>query len=95
VPAACRLIEGRMGHDLLCQAREAYARWKCQRETPITLRGVGGTLLEGTVDLAFEEDGEWKVIDFNRRRQFDLRPRGGPLEGAASLRHLRAAGLPD
>jgi ATP-dependent exoDNAse (exonuclease V) beta subunit len=69
VPAACRLIEGVMGHDLLRQAREAYARGKCRRETPITLRGVGGTLIEGNVDLAFEEDGEWKVIDFKTDQQ--------------------------
>ncbi len=64
MPAACRLIEGVMGHDLLRHAREAYVRGKCRRETPITLRGVGGTLVEGNVDLAVEEDGEWKVIDF-------------------------------
>ena len=39
-------------------------RWKrCRRETPVTLTDAEG-LLEGVVDLAFEEDGAWVVVDF-------------------------------
>ena len=69
VSAAYRVIEVVMAHDLLRQAREAHARGKCRRETPITLRGKDGTLIEGNVDLAFEEDGRWKVIDFKTDQQ--------------------------
>jgi ATP-dependent exoDNAse (exonuclease V) beta subunit len=32
---------------------------------------VDGTLVEGFVDLAFEEDGRWTVLDFKTDRVWD------------------------
>ncbi len=51
-------------HPLLERARAAAARGACRRETPIALPHPGGTLIEGIVDLAFEEAGRWIVVDF-------------------------------
>ena len=55
--AAGAIVERVLGHDLLARARRADARGACRRETPVTLTLEDGTLVEGVVDLAFEEDG--------------------------------------
>lgn len=56
-------------HELLARARRAAARGACRRETPVTLRLDNGTVMEGVVDLAFEEDGRWVVIDYKTDRE--------------------------
>ena len=35
-----------------------------RREVPVTLTLSDGRLLEGVVDLAYEHDGAWTVVDF-------------------------------
>ena len=59
--AAVAAVAAALTHPLLQQASTATA---CRRETPLTLRTADGTLVEGTVDLAFLADGTWTVIDF-------------------------------
>jgi ATP-dependent helicase/nuclease subunit A len=59
-----------LGHALLARARAAAARGACRRETPIAMTHASGTLIEGIVDLAFEEAGRWVVVDF--KTDFDL-----------------------
>ena len=36
----------------------------CRRELPILLKLDGNRILEGVIDLAFEENGCWHVVDF-------------------------------
>jgi ATP-dependent helicase/nuclease subunit A len=36
----------------------------CRRELPILLNLEGNRILEGVIDLAFEENGTWHVVDF-------------------------------
>jgi len=67
-PAAA-LAESVMKHDLLERARRAEARGACRRETPVTLTLDDGTLVEGVVDLAFEENGAWTVVDYKTDRE--------------------------
>jgi ATP-dependent exoDNAse (exonuclease V) beta subunit len=67
--AAGAIAEGVLGHDLLARARRAAARGACRRETPVTLTLEDGTLVEGVVDLAFEEDGAWLVVDYKTDRE--------------------------
>jgi len=67
--AAGAVAEGVLGHDLLARARRAAARGACRRETPVTLTLEDGTLVEGVVDLAFEEDGAWIVVDYKTDRE--------------------------
>jgi ATP-dependent helicase/nuclease subunit A len=56
-------------HDLLQRARRAAARGACRRETPVTLTLADGTLVEGVVDLAFEEQGRWITVDYKTDRE--------------------------
>jgi ATP-dependent exoDNAse (exonuclease V) beta subunit len=62
--AAADAVEAALKHPLMERARAAQAAGKCRRETPVTLREENGDLVEGVVDLAFEEDGIWTVVDF-------------------------------
>jgi len=67
--AAASIAENVLGHDLLKRAGRAEARGACRRETPLTLTLDDGTLVEGVVDLAFEEDGAWTVVDYKTDRE--------------------------
>ncbi len=62
--AAAMVVERVLAHALLMRARSAEARGACRREAPITFALSEGTLLEGVVDLAYEEDGCWTVVDY-------------------------------
>jgi ATP-dependent helicase/nuclease subunit A len=67
--AAAAVVERLLTHDLLIRARAADARGACRRETPVTWTLPDGTLIEGVVDLAFEEAGEWTVVDYKTDRE--------------------------
>jgi ATP-dependent exoDNAse (exonuclease V) beta subunit len=67
--AAAVAVERVLAHDLLVRARQADARGACRREAPVTLTLEDGTLVEGIVDLAFEEDGRWVVVDYKTDRE--------------------------
>jgi ATP-dependent exoDNAse (exonuclease V) beta subunit len=56
-----QIVAAALAHPLLRRARAAD---QCRRETPLTLRAADGTLVEGTVDLAFLDAGAWTVVDF-------------------------------
>lgn len=60
VEAARGAVEAVLAHPLLDRARAAERR---HREYPITLK-LDGRLVEGVIDLAFVENGEWVVVDF-------------------------------
>ena len=67
--AAVLAVERVLGHRMLIRARAAEARGACRRETPVTMVDDEGTLVEGIVDLAFEEDGVWTVVDYKTDRE--------------------------
>jgi ATP-dependent exoDNAse (exonuclease V) beta subunit len=67
--AAVELVERVLGHDLLARARAADARGACRRETPVTCVLGNGVMVEGIVDLAFEEQGTWTVVDYKTDRE--------------------------
>ncbi len=48
-------------HPLLERARKSKL---CRRELPILLKLEGNRILEGVIDLAFEENGCWHMVDF-------------------------------
>jgi hypothetical protein len=62
--AATALIVAAFEHPLMARAREAWRAGRCRREMPVACRQPDGTLVEGVLDLAFEEAGRWTVIDF-------------------------------
>jgi ATP-dependent exoDNAse (exonuclease V) beta subunit len=61
VAAAVDVVRAVFAHDLMARAR---ASSRLRRETPITWTLPDGTLIEGVLDLAFDEDGGTTVIDF-------------------------------
>jgi ATP-dependent helicase/nuclease subunit A len=84
VASAIELVTRVLAHELLARARAAAARGSCRRETPVTLSLADGTLVEGVVDLAFEEDGAWTIIDYKTDRE---------LAAAGEDRYRRQVGL--
>jgi ATP-dependent exoDNAse (exonuclease V) beta subunit len=68
---AAKLAERVLAHDLLARARAAQRRDACRRETPVTYTLPDGPLLEGVVDVAFEENGRWIVVDYKTGRELD------------------------
>jgi hypothetical protein len=62
--AARSLVGAALAHPLMARARDAWRAGRCRRETPVAAREADGSLLEGVLDLAFEEAGGWTVIDF-------------------------------
>ena len=68
-PVLDESLERLFAHGLLARARVADARGACRRETPVTCLLPDGTMLEGVVDLAFEEAGAWTVVDYKTDRE--------------------------
>jgi ATP-dependent helicase/nuclease subunit A len=66
---AARKVTRVLGHELMRRAARAAARGACRRETPVTMTLPDGTMMEGVVDLAFEEDGNWIIVDYKTDRE--------------------------
>ena len=64
IHAATVLVGAALAHPLIGRAREAWRAGRCRRETPLACREPDGSLIEGVVDLAFEDTDGWTVIDF-------------------------------
>ena len=67
--AAALTVQSVLAHPVLARARAAEARGACRRETPVTLVAEDGTLVEGVVDLAFEETQGWTIVDYKTDRE--------------------------
>ena len=84
VLAAGDTVERVLTHELLQRAREADDHGACRRETPVTLTLTDGSLIEGIVDLAFEEGGAWTIVDYKTDRE---------IAGAGDARYRRQVAL--
>ncbi|MGH9240389.1 MAG: UvrD-helicase domain-containing protein [Vicinamibacterales bacterium] len=67
VIAAQQLVRAVLGHEVLAQARRAAERGALLRETPTTII-LDGQVIEGNVDLAFETEDGYLVVDFKTDR---------------------------
>jgi ATP-dependent exoDNAse (exonuclease V) beta subunit len=65
--AAQQLVRAVLGHEVLGQARRAAERGVLFRETPTTIV-LDGQLVEGNVDLVFETEDGFLVVDFKTDR---------------------------
>jgi ATP-dependent exoDNAse (exonuclease V) beta subunit len=54
-------VHDALKHPLIERARKSKL---CRRELPILLKVEANRILEGVIDLAFEENGCWHVVDF-------------------------------
>jgi ATP-dependent exoDNAse (exonuclease V) beta subunit len=62
--AAAAIAARATGHDLWRQAQAAAAAGRaCRREAPISIL-CDGILVDGQIDLAFEAETGWIVVDF-------------------------------
>ncbi len=67
VRSAKTVVAAVLAHPVFGDARAADQRGACLRETPVTAT-LGGALVEGVVDLAFETGEGYCVIDFKTDR---------------------------
>jgi ATP-dependent exoDNAse (exonuclease V) beta subunit len=70
IDAAAQSAHTALAHPLLNQARSAAEQGRCRREVPIAWRDNRGSLVEGVIDLAFEQADGWTVIDFKTDEEF-------------------------
>jgi ATP-dependent helicase/nuclease subunit A len=61
IDQAAEAAAAALKHPLLERARKSKL---CRRELPILLKLEGNRMLEGVIDLAFEENGIWHIVDF-------------------------------
>ena len=61
VSAAVLVVESVLAHELIARARRSAS---VRRETPVSWMQADGTLVEGVLDLAFEERDGIVVVDF-------------------------------
>jgi ATP-dependent helicase/nuclease subunit A len=69
VYAAAEVVTSLLRSALFDRIRQAERNGRCDRELPIIWRSADGTLVEGTIDLAFEDVNGLTVIDFKTDRE--------------------------
>jgi ATP-dependent exoDNAse (exonuclease V) beta subunit len=70
IDAASESVRTALAHAVFDGARQAAQQGRCRREVPIVWRDPDGLLVEGVVDLAFEQGEGWTVIDFKTDEEF-------------------------
>ncbi|HZD39409.1 MAG TPA: PD-(D/E)XK nuclease family protein, partial [Terriglobales bacterium] len=70
IVAAAEAVRAALAHTVFDGARQAARQGRCRREVPIAWRDPDGLLIEGVIDLAFEQSAGWKVIDFKTDEEF-------------------------
>jgi ATP-dependent exoDNAse (exonuclease V) beta subunit len=71
VYAAVEVAVAVLRHPLFDRVRAAAARGQCHRELPVIWHAPDGALLEGTIDVAFEEADGLTVVDFKTDRELE------------------------
>jgi ATP-dependent exoDNAse (exonuclease V) beta subunit len=71
VHAAVSVIQIVLKHELLLRAAECEQQGRCRREAPVTLV-ENDLLLEGNIDLVFEESASWSIIDFKTDEELEV-----------------------
>ena len=69
VYAAVEVVTALLKNPLFDRVRAADRSGHCDRELPITWKAPDGTLIEGTIDLAFEDLTGLTVVDFKTDRE--------------------------
>ncbi len=70
IDAASESVHTALAHPVFDGARQAAHQGHCRREVPISWSDPDGALVEGVVDLAFEQAEGWTVIDFKTDEEF-------------------------
>ena len=90
--AAVTTVRGALQHPLLQRAARAQA---LRRETPLQHYREDGTLIEGVVDLAFQEStaefSGWTAVDFKTDREIEIAQNQYRAQVAAYVDAIRVA----
>ena len=70
IACSSEAVHTALAHPLFNEARNAAQVGRCRREVPIVWRDPNGLLIEGVIDLAFEQAAGWTVIDFKTDEEF-------------------------
>jgi ATP-dependent exoDNAse (exonuclease V) beta subunit len=73
VDTAAERVVAAFAHPLIARARDAWTAGRCRREVPVVWRSPENSLIEGVVDLAFEETAGWTVVDFKTDENAELK----------------------
>ncbi len=71
IAAAVSAVEAALRHPFFEPARVAAARGACRREVPVAFVDADRSLVEGIVDLAYQDDTGWIVCDFKTDRELE------------------------
>jgi ATP-dependent exoDNAse (exonuclease V) beta subunit len=75
VDAAVTAVAAALVHPIMRRAAAAAGAGRARRETPVLLQREEGILVEGVVDLAFQQETSdfngWVVVDFKTSREFE------------------------
>jgi ATP-dependent exoDNAse (exonuclease V) beta subunit len=66
--AAADAVIAVLRHPLFDRARASAVQGRCSREVPVLWVAPDGTLVEGTVDLAFRDENGLTIVDFKTDR---------------------------
>jgi ATP-dependent helicase/nuclease subunit A len=97
VAAAVETVHRALRHPLMQRAAAAENSGQLRREVPVGLKLDDGVMVEGTIDIAFQEqrpDSPWTVIDY--KTDFEVKGRLEEYQNQISLYALaisRATGL--
>ena len=69
VYAASEAVASLLRTPLFDRVRTAAHAGRCERELPIVWKAPDGTLIEGTIDLAFDDGAGLTVVDFKTDRE--------------------------
>jgi ATP-dependent exoDNAse (exonuclease V) beta subunit len=69
VAAAAEAVSAALAHPLFERVRAASGAARCARECPVLWRAPDGSIVEGTVDIVFEEGEDLIVMDFKTDRE--------------------------
>ncbi len=67
--AAVEVVTSVLGSPFFDRVRDADRAGKCERELPIVWKAPDGSLIEGTIDLAFDDGADLIVVDFKTDRE--------------------------
>jgi ATP-dependent exoDNAse (exonuclease V) beta subunit len=82
-------VTAALRHPLFVLARAARDRGRLRRETPLAFLDARHAIVEGVIDLAFEEEAGWVVVDFKTDHELA----GVPLDTYRRQVALYAAGI--
>lgn len=99
VYAAVEVVSSLLRDPLFDRVRQAERAGRCDREFPIAWKAPDGTLIEGTIDLVFEDLTGLTVVDFKTDREMsgDLQRYTRQLtvycRALSALRNIPARGI--